>query len=502
MMDQNGSSDRNVNLGLNYLTIDDIIKRAIVLSKPGFVENPRDYKEPLRKEYGSYVFGNKVILVRTDLNSPVEQRDGQFYLKGKDRIKAAAPTIREFSEYGARVVVITHQGTAGKADCISLEPHKEALEEVLGKEIIFKSAHWYGIVSQDIIRDMKKGEIFLLDNIRKLSDEVSDARDPRKFAGLPHSYMSTLGPLSDYTVNDAFSASHRWHGSIIGFPYLLNLAGRLTQREIQENRKLISDIRKPYTLLMGGVKISGYLDFIEDLLDHDLVDNVLAAGALGILAILGSRYQGKRLDLGGKTHKFLAEKEVYNLKNKVATLSKDERFVIPLDFKVKLDDQVKYMTPEEIHSHPYKDKIGIYGIGPQTLGVFLEKLKNSQTVYLKGSPTKDDEEEFLPESKLLIEEIVRLKRSGATTILSGGDTNNLISKFGFSAESDFSHFTLAGGAAAEYHAGNILPGIVMLNTSYNAFWGLELSSGLPPGYPRNISEIAPRIPENLRPFMK
>ncbi|MBI2558119.1 phosphoglycerate kinase [Candidatus Woesearchaeota archaeon] len=502
-MIQTESSRRNINLDLNYVTIDDILKRAIALSRPGFIDNPREYREPeLRKEYGSYVFGDKVVLVRTDLNSPIEQKEGQFYLKGKDRIKAAAPTIRELSDYGAKVVVITHQGTAGKADCISLEPHKNALEEVLSKEVIFKSAHWYGIVTQDIIKGMKRGEVFLLDNIRKLSDEVSDLRDPGRFAALPHSYMSTLGPLADFVVNDAFSASHRWHGSIIGFPHLLNLAGRLTQREIQENRKLISDIRNPYTLLLGGVKISGYLDFVEDLLEHDLVDNVLAAGALGILAIHGSRYDGKRRELGAKTYKFLAENELYHLKRKVANISKDERFVIPLDFKVKLGEEVRYMTPEEIHSNPNKDKIGIYGIGPQTLDLFLDRLKNSQTVYLKGSPTKDDEEEFLPESKRLIEEIVRLKQNGATTILSGGDTNNLISKFGFSAETDFTHFTLAGGAAAEYHAGNILPGVVMLNTSYNAFWGLDLSTGLPLGYPRNISEIAPRIPESLRPFKK
>jgi 3-phosphoglycerate kinase len=122
--------------------------------------------------------------------------------------------------------------------------------------------------------------------------------------------------------------------------------------------------------------------------------------------------------------------------------------------------------------------MNLYGIGPETVARFNEILGGSKTIYIKGSPTKDDDERFLSESQQLIDSIVQLKKKGATTIVSGGDTNNLVSRLHYFPQTDFTFSTLAGGAATEYHSGILLPGLLMLNTSYNQFNGRTLSEGL------------------------
>ena len=344
---------------------------------------------------------------------------------------------------------------------------------------------------------MKNGDIFLLDNIRKLSDEIIEIQDPHEFATLPDSYLETLGKYADYFVNDAFSTSHRWQGSIVGFPNHLHIAGRLTVKEILSNKESIKDIHHPYSVLFGGVKISGYMDYLEYSLENKLVDNILAAGALGIVSVMGyTKINNKKIDLGKNPRDFIKKNVPTKIVNQVAGLIRNypKSFVMPKDFKVELDGNVDYMTPKQIHEHPDKDRINIYGKGPKTVERFINKITKSKTIYMKGSPTLDDER-FLQESKQLVDAIVkRGKKEFVTTILSGGDTNNLVTRFGYNANKDFSYFTLSGGAATEYNSGKLLPGLLMLNTSYNQFWKKNLNEGLPPGYRLGFELKAPKIP--------
>ena len=171
----------NINLKLNFLTLDDIIKRTALNS--GLDEESIDKEYDIIKEdYGKRAFGGKVVIVRSDLNSPVRQDEhGQYKITGAERIEASAPTIDELSSYGAKVVVISHQGTPGREDCISLEPHSVLLKESLEKlgnpleKIIFGRALWYGTTTEKIIKEeMPDGGIFLLDNLRKMSDEIGE----------------------------------------------------------------------------------------------------------------------------------------------------------------------------------------------------------------------------------------------------------------------------------------------------------------------------------------
>ena len=490
----------NANLGLNKLGIDDLIERAIQNDglDPKILE---DGDESVRQNWGKGVFDDEVVIVRSDLNSPIKiLGEDQYELGGTDRIEASVPTLKELAGYGAKVVVIAHQGRLGQPDFISLEPHHRVLEELLGRKITFMRGHHYGENTQSIIENMVAGDIFLLDNIRKVADNALPSQDPVEFANAPDSYMKVLGRLAKYFVNDAFSTSHRREGSIIGFPYILNIAGRLTEKEVKENQELLKSIRPPYTLLLGGVKISDYLDSIENALEQKLVNNILAAGALGIMAV--TEVDGRRINLGNNTRDFLKKEGIYRLMSRVRRLASryPETFILPIDFKVEVNGEVTYMTPDEIHNHPNKNSINIYGLGPKTVARFNGIQEQSRTVYIKGPPTKDDDEKFLKESRELFDKTVELKRErGVTTILAGGNSHNLATNLGYQPKGDFTYATLAGSAAIEYQFGILPPGLLMLNTSYNTFNGHDLYRGLQEPGKLGFELVAPRIPALLMP---
>lgn len=270
------------------------------------------------------------------------------------------------------------------------------------------------------------------------------------------------------------------------------------EREIVANKALSANTPHPYTMLLGGVKITDYLGLVTESLDTHFVDNILASGTLGILGVLGIMGGGNTNYLGRKTVQFLKDRKIYEQLNTVTGLANrfPDRFILPIDFKVELDGQVYVMTPEQINAHPDKDRMGVYGIGPQTVAKFKEVLEGSKTIYLKGSPTKDDEP-FMPEAKELVDTVVRLTHQGAMTILSGGNTTALAHRLGYSPDNDFRTRTLAGGAATQYRVGELLPGLLMLNTSYNAFNGLDPITNLGK-YALGFELMPPAIPERLQ----
>jgi phosphoglycerate kinase len=274
------------------------------------------------------------------------------------------------------------------------------------------------------------------------------------------------------------------------------------EEEIMGNRTLGPNIQHPYIMMLGGVKIDDYLDLVESFLKGRVVDKILATGALGIVGVLGIYGRDNPNYLGEKTVQFLLREGISEEQiNRVTGFARryTRKFILPLDFKVELDGNVFYIDREEINEHPGKDKMGIYGLGPKTVALYKEALEGLKTGYIKGPPTKDDDERFMQESRELIDKFVELKRQGATTILSGGNTNTLVSELGYSPHEDFTFVTLAGGAATRYHTGGThLPGLLMLNTSYNAFNGVDLYKGLE-NNPVAFELTAPRIPQNLKP---
>lgn len=456
-------TDSNVNLGLRHLTIEDILK-----------------------QYGRRAFRGQVVISREDFNSPLDKRRG--VILNDERIAASAENIRYLSDLGAKVVVLAHQGRAGKSDCIPLEQHAKILSEYVRKPVTYRFGCLFGISAQETIRSLRPGGIFVVDNTRFLAEEDIKDATPPDYNGT--NFIRTLESLANFYVNDAFSVSHRAHASVVGFVNVPNLAGRLMDSEIRENMTAIQNIQSPYVLILGGLKIDDYFDLMVTSLETDKVSHVLISGALGILAVMKHKSNPTGIDVGEQTVQFLKKEKIWNLRHKVAGLIGEyaNSFVLPEDFVVEIGGKVEVLTVEQIGADARRNEFGIYDIGPRTREKYAKVIKEAKTVYLKGPAGLYEREEFREGSRALL---LAMNESGAYTIAGGGDTKTMVTLCGLDPKK-FGRFSLSGGAFIEYLAGRtILPGLVSLNTTFNAFHHLDLRTGIPPPYKLGYELKAP-----------
>ncbi|MFN3268493.1 MAG: phosphoglycerate kinase, partial [Zestosphaera sp.] len=216
-----------------------------------------------------FELSRKKVLVRVDFNSPID-KDGK--IMDDSRIRAHRQTLLALINYGAAVVVITHQGRPGDNDFITLEPHAEKLEEVLGVKVKFVS-DVIGPAAIEAIQGLNAGEILLLDNIRLVSEELIEA-EPEKHA---KTYLvRRLSPLFDYFVFDAFATSHRSQPSIVGFPVVLpTLVGYIMKSELEALNKSILSSESPRLFVLGGAKVRDTIKIIEFLTRKRIADRIL-----------------------------------------------------------------------------------------------------------------------------------------------------------------------------------------------------------------------------------
>jgi phosphoglycerate kinase len=193
---------------------------------------------------------DKVVIVRVDFNSPVDPETKKIL--DDSRIRASGEsTIKELAEKGAKVVVLAHQGRKGDSDFIPLKQHAEILAKVLGKPVKYVD-DLFGEKAKDAIKELNSGEILVLENVRVYGAETEEGT-PEEQA--KKELVVNLAPLADLFVNDAFSAAHRAHVSIIGFTAVLSsVAGRVMERELRSLRKILE---KPE-------KLGGTLSFLTD----------------------------------------------------------------------------------------------------------------------------------------------------------------------------------------------------------------------------------------------
>ncbi|MBW1859527.1 MAG: phosphoglycerate kinase [Deltaproteobacteria bacterium] len=488
----------NVNANLNFLTIDDIIfrymwnkgtSRDTLKNLTAYVYHKR-YREP----YGSKVFGGKTVLVRAGIDVPVNQ-NGR--ITGTERIRLAIPTIEELSRYGARVVVIGHQGREGKHDFIGLDQHAKVIRKLLNRgekpktTVKFLGNLTDNKVIANKIRSLKNREILVLNNIRFLVDEVYI----RAKAGVrPHEmnigsrFVSAIEPLIDFYINDAFNTSHRKHASMIGFTNVINLVGRQTEKEMAENKQVIHIIEYPFIPIFGGVKVGDYLGLIKNSVLSEKVPYILLAGVPGIVALLSQEIRpGERYNFGATTEDFLEKNVTKGLDKFFRELLRlplgRKRLIPPVDFLVQHDSQILNMTPAEIHNHPQKDQFCLWSIGEKTTKRFVRRLLKARTIYKKGPVGKAEEPGFDAPERAILKAILQAQQNGAYTITSGGDSIEIAKKLGFDERSLFSRLSDAGGAFVHVLEGNRIGWpMLQLNTHWNMFYQKGLRCGLPFNY--------------------
>lgn len=506
----------NVNAYLNFLTIDDVIYRYLRNHYPrrGALKKitAADYIAKFRKSYGRKTFSGKTVVVRAGIDVPV---DNNGRITGTERIQLSIPTIEELSSYGARVVVLGHQGRAGKTDFIGLDQHAKTIRRFMNlPEHPKKNVKYLGNLTEDEvitkkIRALKNGEVLVLNNVRFLVDEVFIGDKP----GLrPHEinagsrYVRAIEPLIDFYVNDAFNTSHRKHASMIGFTDVLNLVGRQTEIEMSENKQVIHIIEYPFVPVFGGAKVGDYMGLIKNSVLSEKVPYILLAGIPGIVALLNKQIKaGISYNFGETTRNFLdktVSKSLDKFFRDLFTLPEGrKKLITPVDFLIRHNSKILNLTPEEIHNHPEKDRFNLWSIGEKTTKRFVTRLLEARTIYKKGPVGKAEELGFEEPERTILKAILQAQENGAYTITSGGDSTEIAKKLGFDEQSLFSRLSDAGGAFVHVLEGNrIAWPMLQLNTHWNLFYGKALRNGLPFNYTlKSRYRLELTIPQNGLP---
>lgn len=392
---------------------------------------------------------DKTVLVRVDINVPYDVSTRQ--IQDTDRIIEHAKTIKELSDKGAKVVVLAHQGRKGDADFIHLDQHAKLLELHIGKKVHFV-ADIIGDRAVEKIEELKSGEILLLDNVRFLDDEIEE-KTPEQHA--ESQIVKKLSGLADVFVNDAFSASHRSHASIVGFTETLpSYAGRVMEKELTSDEKVLNP-EGMNVFVLGGAKPDDCLSIMEYLLtkNEKSKDKFLTCGTVGeiFLAAIGH-------DLGIPTNEFFNRKDFSKLVPQASLLIEKykEKIEIPVDV-AEIDNGFR----KEILVESLPSRSILLDIGTKTAQKYAEIIKTADSVVVKGPAGVYEQKGFEVGTKIILEAITNSK---AFSLIGGGDTLLAIEKLGI-AKVKFSFVSLGGGALITYLSGKPMPGVEALKIS-------------------------------------
>lgn len=387
----------------------------------------------------------KVVLVRVDFNSPVDPETKRVL--DDTRIRAhGESTLKELVEKGARVVVLAHQGRPGEPDFIPLRQHAEILERVMGIPVKYVD-DLYGEKAKRAIRELKDGEVLVLENTRTYPDERKK-KTPEEHA--KSEFVKNLAEVADIFVNDAFAAAHRAHASIIGFtPLLPSVAGRIMERELNALSRVLESPEKPCVFILGGAKADDSLRISKYVLENGIADYVLTGGLTGHLFLVA-----KGFDLGSPNMDLLEKQGVLDLTGGIKNLMEayPESIKVPLDVAIEVDGKRREISISELPT-----EYPIYDIGTETIEEYSKIIREAKSIVVSGPPGVYEREEFMKGTKMLLEAVAS---SQAFSLAGGGHTVAAIEKFGLSE--GFSYISTAGGALIEFLMGEKLPGVVAL----------------------------------------
>jgi phosphoglycerate kinase len=381
---------------------------------------------------------DKRALVRVDFNVPLNE-SGE--ITDDTRIRAALPTIRLLLERGARPVVLSHLGRPkGKPDSkYSLEPVSKRLAELAQCNVIFVES----TDSDEAVkasRQIKPGEILLLENTRFLGgEEKNDQRLAR-----------ALAELGDCFVNDAFGAAHRAHASTVGVAEHLRpaVAGLLMEKELEYLGGALANPKKPFIAILGGAKISGKIDVIEQLLPK--VDGLLIGGAMAC-----TFYKAMGLEIG----KSLVEEDRVPMAKDLLERG-GMRLTLPHDAMVAPSlDQPGAAKVVARNAIP-KDQ-AMFDIGPQTIASYSRAIASAKTIIWNGPMGVFETPPFDKGTRAIADALATATSKGATTIVGGGDSAAAVAEAGL--EDKMSHVSTGGGASLEFLEGKKLPGVEVLD---------------------------------------
>ncbi|MCI1663718.1 phosphoglycerate kinase [Bifidobacterium crudilactis] len=385
----------------------------------------------------------KRVLVRADFNVPL---DGTT-ITDDGRIKAALPTINALREQGAKVILMAHLGRPkGKVvPELSLAPVAKRLGELLGTDVELAS-DTYGEDAQSKVAALQDGQVLLLENVRFNPEETSKDESERA------AYAKKIAALGDVFVSDGFGVVHRAQGSNYDVAAdLPSAAGLLVEKEVTALSKATVNPERPFTVVLGGSKVSDKLGVIENLLSK--ANRLIIGGGMVYTFLKAQGFEvGKSL---------LEEDQVDVVKGYIAKAEENGvELVLPTDIVAAdtfaADSPYETVSAEAIPA----DKMGL-DIGPDSQKLFHDKIVESKTVVWNGPMGVFEFPAFAAGTKAVAQGLIDATKAGAFTIVGGGDSASAVRNLGF-PEDGFSHISTGGGASLELLEGKELPGLKVI----------------------------------------
>jgi phosphoglycerate kinase len=393
------------------------------------------------------------VLVRADLNVPLTGEVPDRRITDDGRIRAVLPTLQTLADAGARVVVVSHLGRPknGPEPASSLAPVATRLQELLGRPVTF-AADVVGPAAQAAVAGLADGQLVLLENVRF---EAGETAKPGTEAY--EALAAKLAAFADLYVDDAFGAVHRAHASVAGVPRLLGpdrcAVGGLVATELEVLRTLATgEPERPYTVVLGGSKVSDKLGVIQALLPR--VDRLVIGGGMcfTFLAAQGHEVGTSLLEADQleTVRGLLAQAESAGV-----TLALPTDVVVAPRFAA--DAPATTVPADAIPA----DQMGL-DIGPDSVAAFALLISGSRTVFWNGPMGVFEMPAFAHGTHGVAQAVAAVSaKSGGFTVVGGGDSAAAVRALGLD-EADFSHISTGGGASLEYLEGKPLPGIEAL----------------------------------------
>ena len=385
----------------------------------------------------------KRALVRVDINVPL---DADKNVTDDTRIQAIIPTVRYLQEKGAKIILMAHLGRPkGEWNLeFSLEPVAKHMSKVLGENVLFVSKP-IGDGAAEELENLQEGQIALLENIRYYKAE--EAKDDDM------TFAEELAKLGDFYVNDAFGAAHRKHTSTAKVAKLLSpaVSGLLMEKELRCLSQALDNPTRPFTAVVGGAKVSSKIGVLENLLDK--VDNMIIGGGMAYTFVKAN---------GGKIGTSICEDD--QLETALAIEKKAQEkgvnLVMATDVLVT-DDFSGNGTNKFVKINEIPDGFEGVDAGEESRKAFADVLKSSKTILMNGPVGAFENPKFAEGTKAVLQAVVDATKSGAISVIGGGDSVSAAKKF-FKAN-DFTHVSTGGGASLEFIEGKVLPGVDALD---------------------------------------
>ena len=406
-------------------------------------------------------FEGKRVIVRVDFNVPLDEN---FNITDDTRIRAAMPTINKVINDGGKLILMSHLGRPKKNPDpkYSLKHIVNYLSQVIGKEVAFADDC---MKAADKIAAMQNGDVLLLENLRFYAEEEGKVRGIEKgeegydeakkaLKESQKEFTKTLASYADYYINDAFGTAHRAHAStaLIAdyFDADHKMYGFLMGKEVAAVDKVMKDIKRPFTAIMGGSKVSTKIEIIENLLTK--VDNLILCG--------GMTYTFKKA-LGGNIGKSICENDKLDLALSLLDEAKEKgvNLVLAVD-AVVADDFNNNANTLIVDPMDIPEAYEGMDIGPKTRELFGEVIKNSKTILWNGPCGVFEFDNFANGSRAIAEAIVEATKNGAFSLIGGGDSVACVNKFNLADQ--VSYVSTGGGALLEAIEVKELPGIAAI----------------------------------------